>query len=380
MSHLWVYTFRQPKKPKMPTMQAQRGDTIVAAATLNAGKAGVSFYSNFVFNYWGKADPAYPLEPKWHPLAYHCLDVAAVGVDYLEQSSLLNSCCGLLNCSKQAFLSWSAFLLALHDMGKFSEAFQSQRPDLILELQKRKPNPTKIYSERHDSLGFWLWGGGYEGICSEILPKIGISNTKRTQESFACWMRAVTGHHGTPPKPNGNADNFFRSEDKQAAADFVQAMAELLLTKDARCIPTHPNFQFASEMMSWWFAGVTILADWLGSNTLFFPYKNQPTKLEEYWEYAQAQATKALAHSGVSPSAIERGRSLKELFPKIQQASPLQQWAALVGIADHSKRALLASAGIGTIDQALLAVLHSKHQSLRLLGLFNKVLIVDEVA
>jgi CRISPR-associated endonuclease/helicase Cas3 len=211
--------------------------------------------------------------------------------------------------------------------------------------------------------------------------------------------------------------------------------------------------------------------------------------LEKYWEYAQGQATEALAHSGVSPSAIKKGRSLKELFQKIQEASPLQQWAVSVDIpqapqiylledvtgagkteaammlayrlmeqglaegffiglptmatanamykrvaefyqnlfagnanlvlahghkklveefaasilpvgvpekdcaqqdetasarcsawlADHSKRALLASAGIGTIDQALLAVLHSKHQSLRLLGLFNKVLIIDEV-
>jgi CRISPR-associated endonuclease/helicase Cas3 len=31
------------------------------------------------FRYWGKADPNYSGEPKWHPLAYHCLDVAAVG-------------------------------------------------------------------------------------------------------------------------------------------------------------------------------------------------------------------------------------------------------------------------------------------------------------
>lgn len=78
-----------------------------------------------IFNYWGKADPVYSLEQKWHPLTYHSLDVAAVGVAYLEQTSLLKSCCGLLNCSKQDFLSWSAFLLALHDVGKFSEAFQS---------------------------------------------------------------------------------------------------------------------------------------------------------------------------------------------------------------------------------------------------------------
>jgi CRISPR-associated endonuclease/helicase Cas3 len=442
-----------------------------------------------MFNYWGKADDKHPAEPKWHPLAYHCLDVAAVGVAYLEQSSLLKSCCGLLNCSKQAFLSWSAFLLALHDLGKFSEAFQSQRPDLVLALQKRAPNPTKIYSERHDSLGYWLWD---EYLADEVLPQISFDNSRSAQRSLKCWLLAVTGHHGMPPKPQGDIDSFFLREDRQAAANFVQAMAELLLTDEAKCIPTNmdaKDFQEIGEMMSWWFAGVTVLADWLGSNTQFFPYKNPSMDVKEYWEYAQDRATVALAHSGVTPSSIAKGRSLKQLFHKIQEASPLQQWAVSVDIpqapqiylledvtgsgkteaammlayrlmeqglaegffiglptmatanamykrvaevyqklfagdanlvlahghkklveefaasilpastpeedasqldetatarcsawlADHSKRALLASAGIGTIDQALLAVLHSKHQSLRLLGLFNKVLIVDEV-
>ncbi|QFY41331.1 CRISPR-associated helicase Cas3' [Candidatus Methylospira mobilis] len=446
----------------------------------------MTYQDRAYFYYWGKADPVCRLEQKWHPLAYHCLDVAAVGVAYLEKSSLLKSCCELLNCSEPAFWSWSAFFLSLHDLGKFSEAFQAQRPDLILELQKREPHPSKIYSERHDSLGFWLWD---EYLVDEVLLKIGIDDTRSTQRGLKCWLLAVTGHHGMPPKPSGNADSFFRREDKQAAADFVQAMAELLLTKEARCIPSSQNFKTAGEMLSWWFAGVTVLADWLGSNIRFFPYRNQPTDLEQYWKYAQGQATEALAHAGVSPSAIEKGRSLNDLFRKIQDASPLQQWAVSVEIpqapqiylledvtgagkteaammlayrlmeqgfaegffiglptmatanamykrvaevyqklfadkthlvlahghkklvedfaasilppdtpeqdraqldetasarcsawlADHSKRALLASAGIGTIDQALLAVLHSKHQSLRLLGLFNKVLIVDEV-
>ena len=36
------------------------------------------------FHYWGKADPHYAGEPKWHPLVFHCLDVAAVGVEYLR--------------------------------------------------------------------------------------------------------------------------------------------------------------------------------------------------------------------------------------------------------------------------------------------------------
>ncbi len=48
-------------------------------------------------------------------------------------------------------------------------------------------------------------------------------------------------------------------------------------------------------------------------------------------------------------------------------------------LADNRKKALLADVGIGTIDQALLGVLPARHQSLRLLGLTGKVLLVDEV-
>ena len=48
-------------------------------------------------------------------------------------------------------------------------------------------------------------------------------------------------------------------------------------------------------------------------------------------------------------------------------------------LADSRKKALLADVGVGTLDQALLAVLPSRHQSLRLLGLARNVLLVDEV-
>lgn len=43
------------------------------------------------------------------------------------------------------------------------------------------------------------------------------------------------------------------------------------------------------------------------------------------------------------------------------------------------KRSLLATYGVGTIDQALMSVLHVKHGFLRLFGLSGKVLVVDEV-
>jgi CRISPR-associated endonuclease/helicase Cas3 len=46
---------------------------------------------------------------------------------------------------------------------------------------------------------------------------------------------------------------------------------------------------------------------------------------------------------------------------------------------DSRRRALLAAVGVGTVDQALLAVVRAKHAALRQFGLASKILIVDEV-
>lgn len=48
-------------------------------------------------------------------------------------------------------------------------------------------------------------------------------------------------------------------------------------------------------------------------------------------------------------------------------------------LADNRKKALLADVGVGTLDQALLAVLPNRHQCLRLWGLSRHILVVDEV-
>lgn len=440
--------------------------------------------------YWGKAKPSESGQAEFHLLAFHCLDVAAVGRAYLKKSpSLLDNFCQILNCSESAFLSWAAFFLALHDLGKFSEAFQSQRGDLIQALKRRDPYTNKNYSERHDSLGFWIWERYLIG--ENILGKIGIDNSRSNQRAIKYWMQAVTGHHGMPPKPTGTVDFFFSREDKSAIGDFVERAAKLLLTDEARSIPllTGENFEQCSQIFSWWFAGVAVLADWIGSDTNFFKYSDRPIGLDEYWEHAQESAARALQKSGVLPTKTEPGQLLENFFPYIEHASPLQAWAASVDIptapqlylledvtgagkteaavmlayrlmeqgsaagffiglptmatanamyqrisnvyhklfagdaslslahgfknlvenfaasilpmstpendkaqrdetatarctawlADHNKRMLLSPAGVGTIDQVLLAVLHSKHQSLRLLGLFGKVLVIDEV-
>ncbi len=250
------------------------------------------------------------------------------------------------------------------------------------------------------------------------------------------------------------------------------------------------DFLASSEVVSWWVAGIAVLADWIGSNTEVFNYLNDPeADIATYWLEAQAKAHRALALTGVVMPARQKLLSSSDLFPGIAKLSPLQLWTdqqaletgpqlhiledvtgagkteaamilthrlmangsadgfflglpsmatanAMYGrlaefyqvlfgsdaslalmhgqrtlveafansiirtgpaehdkrqgdesatqrclswLADHNKRSLLCPAGVGTIDQALLAVLQSKHQSLRLLGLARKVLVVDEV-
>lgn len=449
---------------------------------------------NPIFEYWGKAEPNYPGDQKWHPLVYHSLDVAAVGFEYLSQEKAISDWfCNELNCNNFEWLHWASFWLTLHDLGKFSEAFQSQKPELFEILQGRKPNPEKSYTERHDSLGQWLWRDYLADHAIEVSWFGEITEVQKS--SLDIWMRSVTGHHGQPPKalpPFVDIDSYYSKSDKRTSLAFVQAMRDLLLPQPAAAMLATLDaikFEHVSQALSWWFAGITVLADWLGSNTDYFPYQAAHMSSEEYWRYARQQAKKALKDSGVVSHKVVANLTFSDLFRKIPIPSPLQQWAIdteisgepqiflledvtgagkteaaltltyrlmakgaangfFIGLptmatsnamydrtvnfykalfegdanlvlahgsrqlvenfaksilprshtkddfeqkdetasarctawlADHNKRALLSQAGVGTIDQVLLGVLHSKHQSLRLLGLFHKVLIVDEV-
>lgn len=98
--------------------------------------------------------------------------------------------------------------------------------------------------------------------------------------------------------------------------------------------------------------------------------------------------------SEASPGLV-LGHSARHLVDKFQDSVlPLHESVAANGndaveksgsaqcnewLADSNKKALLADVGVGTIDQALLSVLPARHQSLRMLGLSTKVLVLDEV-
>ena len=451
-----------------------------------------------LFSYWGKARPADPNSPAYHPLPYHCLDVAAVGEVYLKRHPrLLDFLAKKTGAPLELVLEWVRLLLFLHDLGKFSQGFQGQNPGLLKALQGIE-NSKASYSIRHDTLGYMAWEEWLQPELEErplLQPPKGIGH-RAWGDAWSAWMRSVTGHHGVPPDERGYDPHalalHFTEQDQQAMQEHVKSISFLLEVKAFAWDPPS-NFQDAAKILSWWLAGIAVLADWLGSNTDYFPYRKPELDLPDYWKGALQKADAAISESGVLPVKPSNLLVFNDLLPHLesQEARPLQELvqrieltpgpqlfiledltgsgkteAALmlahrmmvagqasglyfglptmatanamykrVGavyerlfadnsqpsiilahgardlskpfresiikpgepdndydedelsattrcrawLADNRKKALLAHVGVGTIDQALLGILYSKHQSLRLLGLFGKVLVVDEV-
>ena len=85
---------------------------------------------------------------------------------------------------------------------------------------------------------------------------------------------------------------------------------------------------------------------------------------------------------------LKKGATLLKLTPVYDETGPAHQHHhhddCTPGVVaaewfTHRKRGLLAPFGVGTVDQALMAVLQTKHVFVRLFGLAHKTIIIDEV-
>jgi CRISPR-associated endonuclease/helicase Cas3 len=98
-----------------------------------------------------------------------------------------------------------------------------------------------------------------------------------------------------------------------------------------------------------------------------------------YRNTTAVSAILAHGHADLSPeflSLLEKGRLFSELYSVGEEATEgvfASSWFV------QSKRGLLTPFGVGTIDQALMASLITKHVFVRLFGLAGKVLVIDEV-
>lgn len=441
------------------------------------------------FRYWGKAEQD---GDNYHLLPYHSLDVAAVGHVLLSSDAMLRrKFATITGIDDSIVCRWLVLLLALHDIGKFSECFQNLRPDLLELLQG--VSSRKQYSVRHDRLGNLFLKSGLENEALALPSELPYEDW---QDVVLAMVRPFTGHHGVPPSIMGDnglplrVANYFSENDRSAAHQFTEAVSTLISGDGTELsIPSPVDLEVLMKKASWLMAGFVVLCDWIGSNSRWFPLCKEPMNLDEYWgKHALPQAEKAIQEAGINAGIpITELSGFSGLFPHIATPTPLQKFvdqcpignspqlfiledvtgsgkteAALLlagrlmsagcgkglfvalptmatsnamydrltdsyqnlfapdstpslvlahgarhlsetfmmsvagrtdhgsdgetataqcssWLADNRKKALLADVGVGTLDQALLAVLPARFQSLRLFGLASHVLIVDEV-
>ncbi len=464
------------------------------------------------YKYWGKANK----EEAYHLLPYHCLDVAAVGdVLFRENPGLMSRFSGLMNIENELFKPLFLFFLTIHDLGKFADSFQGQIPNVYSKMNPGKT--AKVYNIRHDSLGFMLWNkefltkSGRGKIGGKLIESnffhLKSSPNRKIKDILCCFIAITTGHHGKPPSNTGytgiTVDLFshFTEQNVSDSFSFLNEVYNFFFSHiDPRnLINLDINLKKENlESISFWLAGLSVLCDWIGSNSEVFQYKTEIIPLETYRnEFAIPRAEKAIEKAGILPSKISKYTIPTELFinPKDGKTfipTPLQgacdsivlnnepqliiledvtgagkteaafilakrlmatlgydglfiglptmatangmynrvanfykklyeensqpslvlahgarglsekfrstiisenipedssyahdeesaSASCLAWLADSSKKATLADVAVGTIDQVLISILLSKFQSLRLFGMMNKVLILDEV-
>ncbi len=294
-------------------MSDQREDTIlVTAATLNASQAGVGLHCNFVFNYWGKADPAYPYEQKWHPLAYHSLDVASVAASWWDESSTIQRT--FLAAFSYAPLqpiqlrAWILFFTALHDLGKFDVRFQLKAPWALAAawrpLGDKDHGVSKNDSEKFDH--------GWAGIAwpnQEYRLWLGDKDVDREiWERWKPWLAAVTGHHGDFYEPTKicapEADDEIIAHDRAARHAFISALADIFLVPEGLGFQDLPPLTSPSAQSL--LAGFCSVCDWIGSNTEVFAYQKPDTSLADYFvaSVGKVQAEDVLHRFGLLAKAV----------------------------------------------------------------------------
>lgn len=268
-------------------------------------------------SFWGKARPTSDGGPTWHPVAYHLLDVAAAMEALLAARPVTRSrAARLLSLEEAEVVPLLVAMASLHDLGKFARPFQSRCPDLwpaALGILDHGSVPLRNHTED----GWMLWDHLLRGRLSPDpwpLPEL----------VDVPLMRAVFGHHGRPLR-DGPSDQvwIFGSGGLEAADSCARDLLQLF----GRLTGLPSSFEDQqSRIASWWLAGLTSLADWIGSNQRWFPYRSPDLTVAEYWPIAQVQAERAVALAGLAAPQASTVCTFHELTGK-GTPTPLQLWA-----------------------------------------------------
>jgi CRISPR-associated endonuclease/helicase Cas3 len=311
-------------------------------------------------DFWGKARPEATAAASWHPAACHCLDVAAVAEALLRTHPALGArMIALGGWTADDFIRAIVFLVALHDLGKFSRSFQGMVPEHW--PQSLTGGSRRVSGPRHDALGLAMLNG-IDRICDLVDQSLG----QWPDQDIKAVLGAVAGHHGRPVASETLSPALVCRGCEAAAIAFLETVTAILLPPS---LPPPPKG--VAKRLSWWLAGVTTLSDWIGSATTWFPYVgDSATSLESYWPTARQQAEKALRDSGLLPAAAAPRQSLSTLIPFITKPTPMQGLAETEPLPDGPVCVIIEDATGGGKTEAALMIAHRLIAEGRADGLF----------
>ena len=286
-------------------------------------------------SFWGKSRVSESGLLISHPAALHMLDVAAVAWVWLLAERPFVPGVGAWQDSYSAPL---AVLIALHDIGKFSHPFQAKVE--ALWPQSLGPYKGALPMPRHDHAGYaLLQEEAFAARFAPFLPGL------KSWQIKPIW-RATCGHHGSPPPETPADERAFSPASNAAALAFVDDLLALLTPE--------PLTVHDSKAFSWWLAGVTTLADWVGSSESWFSYPASCANLVEYWPQACAKAQKSVAQAGLLPIPPVQAMTYQDLIGPVEP-TPLQKFVAEMDLPDGPLLVLIEDQmGSGKTEAALM--------------------------
>lgn len=320
----------------------------------------------------------------WLPLVVHLWDAGDVGA-YLWDQWLPAHVRELLAASIGADEGFTRrlviFLCAAHDVGKATPVFQSKGRPFdgdeerdVLWVVRRSGLPVRDDLRKCSKPTHAVAG---EVIVSQFLEQLGLS--RRSARSFGA---VVGAHHGMPARMNDLNDAMFASDiemgrDLKSGDAWASVQMELMrLAQDCSGLCSDDMRHMQGVVLSAPFAclvtGVVIMADWLASNTAFFPLIN-PVGSEGGLFTEGAPNIEALDHrsrrgweaAALIPSWTERledtvdvnGFSRRFMLPAGASIRPVQRAAVMEAhrLSDPGLMIIEAPMGEGKTEAALAA-------------------------
>ncbi|MGX7703223.1 CRISPR-associated helicase Cas3' [Methylobacterium sp. Gmos1] len=300
--------------------------------------------------FWGKARPGPGAIHPTHPAWAHGLDVAAAGRALLRaRPRAARALAAGLGLEVPAFEALWLHLLALHDIGKFSHLFQAKVP---AHRPAHLP-PPGIPDPGHPAAGLRLVGGLLMDRTAPSGLMRGWSAAPRNR-----LLQPIFGHHGRPVAMSES----WQPEDWRPLFPPASAAAALAYWRAVEALLPAPEVPApraaAAAQASWLLAGLTALADWIGSNQAWFPYAAPEADLTAYWDEAGRRAEAALREAGLVPAPPGPRLAFAELTGLSHPPTAIQAWAGTVALPDGPLLILIEDVTGGGKTEAALTLAH----------------------